>query len=406
MPPAARAQGTGPARPTSLAVFLDCNFHCDEDYIRTEIDYVNWVRDRAVADVHVLGTAQQTGSGGREYTLAFIGLKAFENVADTLRYVGGNTETDDERRKGLVRTLQTGLVRFLARTTIADRLKISVTAGASGAASGAQTQHDPWNNWVFRTSFNANTSGDANNTFRFLNGSFRAQRVTQDWKVEVVARENYSQSDFTIDGETSTFIRRNYALEHLTVRSLGARMAVGLRSNIGQSTFDNKKFSLRVQPAFEYDLFPYSEATRRAFTLQYAIGWEAFRYQDTTVYRKIREGHPLHSLAANLIQNQPWGSVDLRLEGGQYLDMTNKNYAEVGGDLSVRLFKGFNVNFGGQYEAIRNQIYLPAAGATPEEILTQQRQLATNYQYFMFMGLSYTFGSVFNNVVNPRFARN
>jgi hypothetical protein len=107
----------------------------------------------------------------------------------------------------------------------------------------------------------------------------------------------------------------------------------------------------------------------------------------------------------NLVQNQPWGSVDLSAEGGQYLDMTNKNYAEIGGDLSVRLFKGFNVNFGGHYAAIRNQLYLPAIGATPEEILTQQRQLATNYQYFMFTGISYTFGSVLNNVVNPRFGR-
>jgi hypothetical protein len=31
------------------------------------------------------------------------------------------------------------------------------------------------------------------------------------------------------------------------------------------------------------------------------------------------------------------------------------------------------------------------------------RQLATSYTYFINLGLSYSFGSIFNNIVNPRF---
>ncbi|MHB8093780.1 MAG: hypothetical protein ACYDH0_02450, partial [Candidatus Aminicenantales bacterium] len=54
-------------------VFIDCP-RCDINYIRTEIQFVNYVRDRAGADVHVLITQQDTGGGGREYTIAFIGL--------------------------------------------------------------------------------------------------------------------------------------------------------------------------------------------------------------------------------------------------------------------------------------------------------------------------------------------
>ena len=46
---------------------------------------------------------------------------------------------------------------------------------------------------------------------------------------------------------------------------------------------------------------------------------------------------------------------------------------------------------------------LPAAGASGEEILTQQRELATGYDYFASVGLSYTFGSISNPVVNERF---
>ena len=32
-------------RPQALRVFLDCN-RCDRDYLRREITFVNWVRDR------------------------------------------------------------------------------------------------------------------------------------------------------------------------------------------------------------------------------------------------------------------------------------------------------------------------------------------------------------------------
>ena len=45
-------------------VYIDC-LECDLDYIRTEITFVNYVRDRKEADVHILITTQDTGSGGR-----------------------------------------------------------------------------------------------------------------------------------------------------------------------------------------------------------------------------------------------------------------------------------------------------------------------------------------------------
>src|SRR6266550_6244723 len=66
---------TRTAQDSAVRVFLDCpDSFCDFDYYRTEITFVNWVRDRQFAQMHVLVTAQQTG-GGQEYTLAFIGLE-------------------------------------------------------------------------------------------------------------------------------------------------------------------------------------------------------------------------------------------------------------------------------------------------------------------------------------------
>ena len=69
----------------------------------------------------------------------------------------------------------------------------------------------------------------------------------------------------------------------------------------------------------------------------------------------------------------------------------------------MRIFKGFSLNAYGSASRIRDQLYLKAGEATDEEILLRRRQLATGYRFRFSMGFSYTFGSIFNNVVNTRF---
>jgi hypothetical protein len=71
--------------------------------------------------------------------------------------------------------------------------------------------------------------------------------------------------------------------------------------------------------------------------------------------------------------------------------------------INARLFKGFSFDMFCSLSLLRDQLYLSKGGATEEEILLRRRQLSTSYSYFMGIGLSYTFGSIFNNVVNPRF---
>ena len=43
--------------------------------------------------------------------------------------------------------------------------------------------------------------------------------------------------------------------------------------------------------------------------------------------------------------------------------------------------------------------------ASLDEVLLRRTELATDFEYSMSLGLSYTFGSVYSNVVNPRFGR-
>jgi len=57
----------------------------------------------------------------------------------------------------------------------------------------------------------------------------------------------------------------------------------------------------------------------------------------------------------------------------------------------------------GSFNFNRSQIELPSSGSNYEEVILRQKQLASSYDYYTYLGLSYTFGSLYNNIVNTRF---
>ncbi len=65
-------------------------------------------------------------------------------------------------------------------------------------------------------------------------------------------------------------------------------------------------------------------------------------------------------------------------------------------------FWGLEFDLFGSIARVRDQIYLPAEEASPEEVLTEQQERGTEFRARLHVGLSFRFGSKFNNVVNPR----
>ena len=76
---------------------------------------------------------------------------------------------------------------------------------------------------------------------------------------------------------------------------------------------------------------------------------------------------------------------------------------DIFGGANLRVVKGLSFNLFGSYSRVRDQLSLAKGSVSEEDLLLRLRQLKTDYRYFVFTGLSYTFGSIFNNVVNPRF---
>jgi hypothetical protein len=138
-------------------------------------------------------------------------------------------------------------------------------------------------------------------------------------------------------------------------------------------------------------------------TVQYTVGADALDYKRETIYGRIRQKLLDHKLETSLSLRQPWGTASGSVEFSQYLTSPSKYSLSAFGAVNVRLFKGFSFNAFTNLSRTRDQIFLPRGEASTEEILVRQRQLATGYQYFVNFGISYSFGSIFNNIVNPRF---
>jgi len=198
-------------------------------------------------------------------------------------------------------------------------------------------------------------------------------------------------------------LQRDYYGNGLIVKSVTTHWSLGWRVGLNHSTRLNKQFQGRVAPAIEFDIYPYTQSTRRLLTLQYEIGVARVSYIDSTIYDKTRQTLFDHSLTLSVNATQPWGTVNFSIEGATYLHDLTKNHLTFFGSTNVRLIKGLSFRIGGSASALRDQLFLSKKGLTPTDVLLQRRQLATNYQYFASFGLSYQFGSTLNNIVNPRF---
>ncbi len=403
--PPSQPTATTQPRTGTLRVFIDCpqTSGCDQDYFRTEVPFVDYMRDRADASVHLLATEQSTGGGGLSYTLNFIGMKEFAGLADTLTFVLPASATQDEKRKALAHGMKLGLVRYVARTPASRNLTLNYSE-AKISSPVTTTTADPWNLWVFQTTGSASFQGEELNRFLFLRGSTSANRTSRDWKIEFGLNGGYNESKYTFsDGSEYNDYTRNYGATHLIVRSLGDHWGVGERASLSSSTYLNRKLFLFFEPTIEFNVFPYSQATRRKLTFSYSIGANSFAYEDTTIYNKIKEFRVNQTLVTALGLKQPWGSASVLLEAATYLDDFSKRHATLYNQLDLRLFKGFSLNTYFGITLLHDQLSLAKGELTDEQILLQRRQVATEYSYYGGIGLSYTFGSIFNNVVNPRF---
>jgi len=188
----------------------------------------------------------------------------------------------------------------------------------------------------------------------------------------------------------------------MVVKSLGRHWSAGIFFDLYSNTVRNTRLGLHLTPAIEFSLFPYEVSERKRFTIDYKIGPRLQNYHEETIFGAMRERFAQQSLRAILYLRQPWGSIETSLEGRHHLQDFKKNRLVFENELSLRLVEGLSLWIDLDVEIIHDQVYLPARDATLEEILLKRRDLLTDYEVSGKIGLSYTFGSIYNTVVNRR----
>ena len=389
----------GIAQESRLALFIDCN--CDKNYLRQEISYVDHVRDQALADVQLFVYDIKIGSGGRSYTLDFKGKNDFDQINKQLVYETTPNMTHVEIRKGLTKKIGIGLLGYLLESKMADNIIFSVDKSDAVTVQDS-FPIDVWGNWIFEIYGEGEFEKESSRSnFKFEFG-YEGDKVTEKWKIRTDIEFNNSGKKFENDGEEFNSHREKYEFDGSIVRSLSNHWSIGIFSGIEHDTYNNQDLSIEIQPAIEYNIFPYSEVLMREITFAYRIGYIYNDYQKITIFGESSESLYNQTLNLETKFRQPWGAISAQLSASSYLHDFSKNHIEFDCRIHVRVYKGLAVRFSSNLELIHNQLTLPAGDASLEDLLLKQRRIATDFEIGFAIGLSYTFGSAFNNIVNTR----
>lgn len=392
-------------------VFIDCNArNCNQEYFRTEIDWVNWVRDRADSDVHLIFTSESMGSGGQLYQMDLIGMGSAAGYSESLRLPTLPTATEREELDQIVEAMALALAQFATVEGFRDLVTVQITslrAGLDPTAGVVAREEvvDPWNLWTFNLSGNADLSGEDTRSNRRIRSSFSASRVSPNWKINLRGDLNYNRRQIELSNSDTDFVdsRTDWGATALVVKTVAPRVSVGFRSEARRIVSFNQGFRAEFTPAIEYSFFPYEEATRRSLTAYYQIGPAYRDYIETTVFGEEDELRWEQSATLALSQRQTWGDASIRINGSHFLHDLDLYNVSLRGDLEFRITRGLSLSTQGNVSWVQDQIYLSGEDATSEEELLDLVRRGQSFTWGFQVGFNFRFGSIFNNVVNNRF---
>lgn len=385
-----------------INVFLDCP-GCDLNYVKNEIKFVNYANDPLRAQVHILVSSQSTGGSGAVHQLEFLGKEGFDDDKFTLKFQAEPTMTDLEKQQGLVRTLKLGLVPFVAQTALASNFDLAVKNQAKPketipVGKGKKLM----DSWLFEAYSNLNWDKESlRSTFDLRYGLY-AEHLTPEWRIRIEPNFYFQERVVRTDEEEIRSYRRQNGYNGKVVKSLGEHWSLGVFNNIYSNTYNNVKLGMWFAPAIEYSVLPYSEVVTREFTVAYHVGRLYNRYFEETIFLKMEDKVFSHVMDVNLRLRRDWGDVTMFMQGSCFLNDWSRNHLSINGRVGVRVFKGMTFNMGGTFRIVNDQITLPRGNTTLEDILLGQKQLATAYNSNVNFGVRYTFGALYNNIVNTR----
>ena len=384
------------AQPDKVKVYLNCP--CDGDFIKQNTLLFDYVRDRTLSDIEVFVFEITNAGGGRNYSFEYKGKNDFQNMNNQISIDIPSNLTFVEARNQLLKTFKLGMVYFLQNTPFNNQLEINFL----NEKYDPEESLDQWKNWVFEVSGSFNFENEKSIKEEEYNLGLEVDRVTEMWRVRSDFGISRSIKFFSGDNQNYNSERQSTSFSGSIVKSLSNHFSTGIFGSYLNDTFRNYKSFLNFSPALEYNFIPYSEVLTREITLAYKVGYNFYEYFEKTIYGFLDQKMFNQSLTLNLRYREKWGSIYSYLVASQFLDQPDQNRLTLNNYINLRIVRGLSLRISGNFQLIRDQINLPQGEASIEDLLLRQRQISTNFQNRISLGLSYTFGSIFNNIVNTR----
>ena len=361
------------------------------------------MRDQDDASIYLLINDQRTAGGGREFNLIFSEIGVQGGRSDTLRYVSSSTDTSDERRFGLNRYIKIGLIPFVSNTVAVQSLDVFYEQPAERTETDVEID-DPWDSWVFDVNLRSNMSGQAREFNFGLYSGFEAERTTETWKIRSMARGEIRRRNVELTDRTLNVNRDWGSYWGMVAYSVSDHLSFGFFTGASFNRTNNIALRTYIAPSVEYNFFPYSEFQQRRFLIQYQLTPQYRKYYNTTIFLKDSELIMEQKVSGRLRYDQRWGRIDIRVSGSHYFHDAAINRITFNPSFDIRVRRGLSVSISGSYRVINDQLSLEFRGDPNDPIsIIEGVQRPTSYDYSLSFGLSYTFGSIYNNIVNPRF---
>lgn len=405
--PALRAGAqASPASARRLRLFLSCPSECFEDYLRQELSYFDVVRDPHLEDVLTLLIVRQpSANGGERFSVSLHppGSSAPSPRALPSSFVGAPGDTEHALRQRLLQLALRALHAELAGSVhdLAFELRL-----APRAAESLDQVSDPWDFWVFAPELRGNTEAESGRYFAELSSALNVWRITEATKLRLSATHTISVNGFRLEDDSRVRSRIDqWQLRALHAFSLGEHWAVGSVAEARRSDYENLDLQVHYGPLIEFNVFPYSDNASRQLRLAYQLGPWINWYAEPNQQGRLRELLPYQALSVIADVNQPWGSWQWIGQLNSFPSRPEKYRLSTGVTLALRLVEGLAVTLTGEAAMVRDLINLRGRSITDRELLLDTAQLPTSYTAVLELGITYTFGSVHNTIVNPRFAR-
>ena len=377
-----------------LKVYLDCR--CDDNYIKQKTSFLEYVRDQDLADIEIIIRDIRTPTGTRSFEIQIDGNNEFKEISSSAIVSGFVTDTSGTLRDKLLNKLKLSLIPFL------DKAKYVINIDINSNFDEDIINDDKWKNWVFELSGSYNNDKEESRKTNRYEIEFEIDKLTEDWRIGMEISRNESNRKFISNDDVYISNRKTTSFRGRVIRSISDHFSAGIFLGAYQNTYENIDFNRYLEPALEYSFYPYKDVLSKEITLAYRIGTGKRNYIEKTIYGYETQKLTSQKLSLNIRYRQKWGNISSYLNATQFLNDGTKKRLSLRSDLDIRVFEGLAVRFSGNINLIREQYSLAAGTTSIEELLLQQRQIATDYKTNFSIGLSYTFGSMYNSIINTR----